>query len=317
MLNALQSKAGGLAPEEEDMRNSAIVIALAAVLGASRAGAVTVHVPGYSYAPFVTTTAVGAEDVELDPSGNVYLCASGDIRRITPEGVQSPWSSAPAYDIAFAPDGTAYGAGRGTCYCVLSISPSGAYSSLHADSLVWSFVAVGQGGTIYSNIQVGAGKGVYTLNPTTGVPTRVVDGGPGADGTYSAMMVGQDGKLYLTGYDGGVSTNIYRLDGNQLTSVGNWPHGGQGLAQDNQAIFYTSVTIVPQFGPLSHEVWMFDPRTDASTLLAEGGGPSYAVAYDRARNVLYVQNGNSVYMITKSATPTRRETWSAVKAKFR
>jgi len=131
------------------------------------------------------------------------------------------------------------------------------------------------------------------------------------------MVVGQDGELYLTGYDGGVSTNIYRLDGDQLASIGNWPHGGVGLAQDNQGVFYTSVTIVPQFGPLSHEVWIFDPSSGLATLLAEGGGGSNSIAYDRARNFLYVQNGSSIYIIAKSATPARRDSWTHVKNMYR
>lgn len=296
---------------------SALTQALAALLMLTPwlpAGAVTVHVAGYSYTPFVTTSAIGVDDIELDAGGNVYQCSSGDIRRITPGGVAFPWSSATADDIAFASTGVAYGAGRAVCHCIVSISAGGSASTLHADSFEWTYIALGADGTLYSSILAGPGQGLYTIDRTTGSPSLVVNGGPGAGGSgfYRAMIAGLDGKLYACGFSSGTGAGVFRLDGNQLTNVATWPDGGVGLAQDNQGVFYTSLTVFRLDGSTAHEVWMYDPSTASATLLADVTGPSSAVAYDRARNFLYVQNGSSIYIIAKSPSPTRRETWSDV-----
>jgi hypothetical protein len=293
-----------------------LLLALAPCLS-SAASLVVVYVPGYSYGSFVTTTAVGVEDIELDSSGNVYQCASGDIRRITPEGAISPWSSAIASSLGFSSGDMAYGAGRALCHCINAISPDGSFVPVHTDSLEWSYMAASPD-SVYSNVSGGQGEGVYRIDRATGVPTSLANGGPGAGGSgiNFAMQVGQDGKLYETGYDGAL-VGVFRLDGSRFTLVGTWPNGGLGLAQDNQGIFYTSVTIVPQFGPSSHQVWMFDPNTGDATLLAEGTGGSHAVAYDRARNILYVQNGPSIYIIRKSPTPVRHVTWAHIKESYR
>lgn len=282
------------------------------------AGTVTVHVAGYTYSPFVTISSFSVDDLELDAAGNLYVCSNGDIRRVTPQAVETPWSSATANDIVLDNTGAAYGAGRSVCDCIVSILPNGSYSTLHADSLAWTFVAMGHDGTLYSNVWVGTGQGLYTIDRTTGVPTLVVSGGPGPGGTgsYAGMLVGQDGKLYTCGNSAG-SDGIFRLDGGQFTRIASWPHGSLQLAQDNQGIFYTALSVQRPDGSIAHEVWMNDPSSGTATLLADGPGSSSALVYDRLRNRLYVQNGLDIYIIEKGVTPTRRETWSAVKAKFR
>jgi hypothetical protein len=130
------------------------------------------------------------------------------------------------------------------------------------------------------------------------------------------MSIGLDGKLYTCGGSGG-TFGIFRLDGTQFTKVASWPHGSLQLAQDNQGIFYTSLSVERFDGSIAHEVWMSDPSSDTATLLADGPGSSNAVAYDRTRNVLYVENGGEIYILAKGPTPTHRETWGAVKSKFR
>ena len=304
------------------MQDRTVLVALACAfisLGSSANADVVVHVPGYSYAPFVTSTVSQADDLELDSSGNLYLCAYGDIRRITPQGAESPWSSATADDIVLDNTGAAYGVGRSLCNCVVSILSNGSYTTLHADTLGWTFVTLGADGTLYANVWVGAGQGLYAIDRATGAPSLVVSGGPGPGGTgfYEGMMVGQDGKLYSNGHSAG-SDGIFRLDGSQFTRIATWPHGSLRLAQDNQGIFYTAFSVETPVGGTAHEVWMNDPSSGTATLLADGQGSANAVAYDRARNLLYVESGGgTIYIIAKSPTPTRRETWGAVKAKFR
>jgi hypothetical protein len=298
-----------------------VVLAASVLSGASRANAasVTVHVPGYSYAPFVTTSVNGPEDLELDATGNLYLAEPGDVQRITPGGSVSPWSTAPAGDIVFTSGGDGYAAGAGICDCIASVSASGAFSTLHADSFEWTHVTLEPDGTLLANIWGGAGQGLYSIDRLSGVPSLLLAGGPGPAGAgfYKSMLIGMDGKLYTCG-SSGAEFGLFRLDGSAFVQIAAFPHGCFGLAQDNQGIFYTSMPILPMFGTtVTHEVWMYDPNVGTAALLADGPGSSIAVAYDRARNLLYVQNDSGVYIITKSATPTRRETWSAVKAKFR
>lgn len=299
------------------MRGVVLVgVALTTLAGSALAASVTVHQAGYSYSPFVTTSVADPDDLELDLSGNIYLLEPGDVRLITPAGVASAWSSAPARDIAFAEAGDAYAAGATECDCVLSVTGNGAYSTLHADSQEWKHVALGSDGVLYAAIYAGSGKGLYTIDRTTGVPTVQVSGGPGPAGAgfYRSMMIGLDGKLYAAG-SSGVTYGLFRLDGGQFTQVATWPHGGYGLAQDDQGVFYTSVPILSPFGTsLNHEVWKYDPNAGTVELLAEGAGTSVAVAYDRARDLLYVQNASDVYIIAKSPTPASRATWGQVKS---
>jgi hypothetical protein len=308
-----------------DMPNRIIWVAMAsaimllAAVSSGGAATVTVHQPGYSYAPFVSTSVYPAADIELDASGNIYLCNPGNSDRITPGASVSSWSSAPIADIVFAPGGDGYAAGGGICDCITSVSANGAFSTLHADSHEWSYVTLATDGTLLANTFAGASQGLYSIDRTTGSPTLLVAGGPGPGGSgfYASMLIGMDGKLYTNGSNGLVH-GLFRLDSGQFTQIATWPHGCFGLAQDNQGIFYTSVPITPLFGTtVTHEVWMYDPNVGTPALLADGPGTSVAVAYDRARNLLYVQNDGDVYILGKSATPTRRETWSAVKAKFR
>jgi hypothetical protein len=319
MLNALQSGPGGLADEEEDMPNRMTVVVLVAFMlsAVPRAGAVTVHVAGYVYVPFVNTSTGGAQDLELDALGNIYYATLSGVRQITPGGTVTPWSTAPANDIVFTGTGDAYAAGSAVCHCIEAISSSGAYSTLHGDSLSWTHVALGTDGTLYASVWAGTGKGIYVVDRASGTPTPLLVGGagPGGSGFYESMMVGMDGKLYVGGSNG-TEYGLFRFDGGQFTQIATWPHGCSGLAQDNQGIFYTSVTLTPIGTIVDHEVWMYDPGVGTANLLADGSGNSLGIAYDRARNVLYVQNGSEVYMISKSATPTLKETWSALKAKF-
>jgi len=305
-------------------RQSIALFSLVTVAGfvASSAGSVpvTVHVPGYVYAPFVSTSLTSASDLELDAAGNVYLCKPGDIRRFTPDGVESPWSQAPASDIVFGPGGGAYGAGP-SCQCLLTLSSSGSATTLHSDALHWQWVTFnGATGVLYAT-SGGSAQGLYTVDPTSGTPTVVIDGGPGpgGNGVYQGLLVASDGKLYADGTSDGslAGWGVYRLTGGQFLQVGPLPNGGFTLAQDNQGLFYTITTVFPPVGPGHHEVWQTDPATGSSILLAEGPNFGDCVAYDRQRNRLYVaDNQGTVYYIEKGPTPTRRETWSAVKARF-
>jgi hypothetical protein len=285
----------------------------------SAAGAVTVHAGGYTYVPFVTTSQTTVGNIRLDDQGNLFLCQQGDVRKVSPDGVVSPWSSVAAGDVAFTSTGDGYAAGGSPG--LFSLAADGSFANLHSDANAWTGVALGPDGTLYATTIALSGSGLWTVDRSTGTPTILVPGGPGpnGDGIYEVMTVGLDGKLYVTGTPDGSpgSWGVFRLDGALFTKVASWPHGGFGLAQDNQSIFYTAVNGTNPSGQSVHEVWMADPATGVSTLVADGPGIPVRVAYDRARNRLYVGgNSGTVYYLAKSATPTLKETWSALKAKF-
>jgi hypothetical protein len=130
------------------------------------------------------------------------------------------------------------------------------------------------------------------------------------------MVVGSDGKLYTGGL--AVDWKVFRLDGAQLTTVGSSPHSGGALAQDNEGILYVAGGFENQTGSFLHEVWMIDPSTGSSTLLASGEHAITGIAYDLVRERLYVGlSDGAVYFIAKSVVPTRKATWSEVKRQFR
>ncbi len=283
---------------------------------------VTVYLPGYSYAPFVTLLGFSSSDIELDAAGNLYLCGSRDIRRITPEGAMSPWSSAPATDLTLLNSGDGSGAGRALCDCIVSLSADGSYSTLHADSYEWTYTKLGPDGTLYATVWVGDGRGLYSIDRVTGTPAILVNGGPGpgGDGLYADMVIGLDEKLYTCGSTDGslAGWGLFRLDGGQFTMVAPLPHGGFGLAQDNQGLFYTAVSAERFDGSIDHEVWLIDPSAGTSSVLADGPHGASSVAYDRARDCLYVPDtAGNVYVITKSSVAVHRDSWGATKARYR
>jgi hypothetical protein len=191
---------------------------------------------------------------------------------------------------------------------------------LHADSYGWTFVALGSDGTLYANIWAGPGQGLYTIDRITGTPTLVVNGGPaaGGNGVYYNMLGGQDGKLYCVGSIDGTASGVrlFRLDGSQFTIVATLPDAGYGLAQDTQGLFYT-VTGVASGGVIHHEVWVVDPTTWSASLLADGPINALCLAYDRARDRLYVTDDNgNIFFFAKSATPVLHESWGATKVRY-
>jgi hypothetical protein len=296
----------------------------------ARAGpsAVTIHVSGYSYAPFVSTSQPVVSDVELDASGNIYICQPGSIRRVTLGGAMSIWSTASALDLVFSSTGEAFAAGGPQCnYCVMSITASGIASPLHSDLNTWRWLAINASGTLYAAASRAlavppSGDALYTIDRVTGEPSLVVDGGPGpgGEGVYTGLAIGIDEILYATGNVDGTPTSwgVFRLDGAGFTKVGSWPHAGFGLAQDNLGVFYSVTSVERSDGTTGHEVWMFDQITQSSTLLADGPRGSSALAYDRSRDLLYVgDSSGNVYTIAKVPVSTRKESWSALKARYR
>src|SRR5207249_10899206 len=126
--------------------------------------------------------------------------------------------------------------------------------------------------------------------------------------------------LYTCGNTDGSPTGwgLFRFDGGQFTKLAPLPHGGFGLARDNEGFFYTAVSVERFDGSIDHEVWLIDPSAGSSSLLADGPHGASSVAYDGARNRLYLPDtAGNVYFLTKEAVPVHRTSWGGVKAMYR
>ncbi len=293
----------------------------ATVLAPGSGRAITLHQAGYVADTLVAVpvTTFAPSDVELDAAGNLYVPTQPDgIRRITPQGAMSLWSTAPALELTFASDGSGYGAGGSSCNCIVSIGADGSSSTLHQDSYAWRYVELGPDGALYAVLGVGAGEGIYRVDRATGDLTPLALGGPGpgGDGLYFDLAFGADGKLYVIADDMlGAGPGLFRFENATFTRVASLPHGGFGLTCDPSGIFYTAVCS-DSYG----EVWSVDPVAGTSALLASGLDWPAGLGYDPVSKKLYVveQGGRRlVWFIMKDPAPARPTSWSRLKSIYR
>jgi hypothetical protein len=291
--------------------------------------AITLNQPGYIATQIGTISPDIPDDLELDSAGNLFFaCGAGGVRRVTPAGSVSTWSTAPASDLTLTPGGDGYGAGRGLCDCILRIEASGAYSTFYEDVHEWTYTALISDGTLYATIWAGAGKGLYQINRSSGQPMLLAAGGPSVagHGPYYGMTQGSDGKLYVLGsLDATQAGNrLFRLDGSELIAVATPPHGGQRLALGPSGKFFVVTAFDYGSGVPTGEVWIVDPVSGESSLFVTSGSfpgvqhPLFkAAGYDPGTETLYVAEEWNVWAIKKDPTPAQPDTWGAVKARYR
>lgn len=310
------------------MRRYLLIGLLASTIGVAlpgSCGAISLQLSGYSASLYLELPNDAVyEDIEADQSGSLYLAVGSLGIRKVQGGVASTWSTGGVDDLVLG-SSHAYGAGRSLCDCVLRFGMNGSYSTLHQDSLSWSFVTIGPDSTLYASISVGTGKGLYVLDRGTGNPTQVVPGGPvaGGSGRYYGMAFGSDGKLYVLGAGSGSGGSLYRLDGTQLTSVATLDHTGLFLTLGPGGVFYVSAQYLSGTGFINGEIWIVDPSSGNTTLLAKNGSypglthPTFGgIAYDSGTATLYVAEANKLWAIMNS-TPAQRESWGSIKARYR
>jgi hypothetical protein len=264
----------------------------------------------------------------VGPNGDLYCGLSADgIIRVTGAGSSSSWSGAPTLSLALTSSGDGYSTGRALCHCIDRLETNGSYSTLHQDDLEWTYLGLAPDGTLYADIWAGTGKGLYQIDRTTGEPTPVVSGGPGAGGSGSlnALAFGSDQKLYTVGRVdfSPTGTKLLRLDGTQFTAVATMPNGGFDLAAGPPGIFYVLTNTDLGSGYLFGQVWIADLNKDTVTLLAQGApefhltDPTFAaIAFDPNIQRLYVAGQGKIWAIWNT-TPVRTESWGAVKALYR
>lgn len=148
--------------------------------------------------------------------------------------------------------------------------------------------------------------------------------GPGGSGLYDAFAPGVDGKLYMLGSLDGTPTGwrLFRLDGAQLTAVATPPYSGSDLTAGPSGIFYVLANYEEGSGYLYGHVWILDLNSGTATLLAMGTPEFHVtdpvfgpIAYDPEIQRLYLVAAGKIWGIWNT-TPTRTETWGAVKARY-
>jgi hypothetical protein len=290
---------------------------------ASLCSAVTLYLPGSTVQVGVTLPAGSYDGIAVDAAGEVLVAAgSAGILKVSTLGAVSTWSSATVSDIAIAPDGTAYGAGRSLCNCIYKIAPDGTSSPLHQDTYGWTWVAVTPDGTLYADVLGGAGGGLYRVDRTTGSLDPIVLGGPGPGGLgfFWRLNVGVDGKLYPSGSPDGSTFAVYRLDGSTLTPVTIPPYGYGSLTAAPGGFDVANVVSGAQ-----GELWLIHPGIASANLLgkADPGGlhappPTFsAIAYDPGASLIYAVQEYTLWGIHADlSTPAQSKTWGAVKAQY-
>jgi hypothetical protein len=294
------------------------------VLVPTRSGALTLAQPGYTAEIYKSLPAFNSyNDMEVDQAGNLYIsaCFAG-VLKVDPLKVVTTWSIAVVCDVTPGDTGPRFGAGRSACNCVMSFDAQGSYSTLHQDSLGWTYVATTNANTLYGNVAVGPGQGLYSIDTSDGHTTMLVAGGPGPGGAgyYFGMAGGADGKLYALGYDG-TTLGVFRLGDTGFVLVATLPNGGICLTQGPDGTLLSSVQFNTPSGIILGEIWSIDPTQGTSTLLATSdptGQPGFdGVAYEATTKTIYAVEGNKIWRIRKDSTPSSKDTWGEIKARYR
>lgn len=292
-------------------------------------GAIILHQSGYSATLLVDLPRGPVYgDLEVDQVGDIYVSSvGGGISKVSGSTV-IPWSSVDVLDLTLILAGGGYGSGGSACHCISSIQANGSFSTLHADSHTWRYLALTTDEKLYASVTSIVGQGLYELDRSTGVPSPVISGGPGPGGigVYRGMAGGSDGALFTLGtLDGTLSGHrLFRLDGTQFTEVATLPNGGIGLSLGPSGMFYVSTAFTVAGGFPAGELWIVDPIVGLSTRLASNGSypglsnPGFnGVAYNAATGTIYVLEEHKLWAIARDTTPAESKSWGAVKALYR
>lgn len=307
-------------------------VALSSLLGVfacDHASALTMTWGGYTVTPFMTVTNF-AEGMVVGPDGTLYLLRqSGGISRISPDGIESPWSAAMVADLTIGPSGNGFATEWGSG-ALLRIESSGSSSTFVQDSIRWGSVALAPSGALYASgtwdALTGTG-GVFQIDPSTGNRTLVV--AFDNSHSYGDLEFGLDGRLYAkeSVWQGSYENRLARLDGTQFTTLGVFPHPGFGLSAGPNGVFWLMGGFDYGSGYPLPEIWQMDAATGASNRFAYSWVDHnfWGIGYDRVRSRIYigdpplrlVQPDPVIYALTEPPTPVRNVSWGRIKALYR
>jgi hypothetical protein len=268
-------------------------------------------------------------DLARDGSGNLYAALStGGIVRMSSAGAVTPWSTETVSNLALASDGRGFGAG-GSCQCLRRFEADGTSTILHQDASNWSVVAPSPtGGLVAATRSPGYGA-LYDVDVSTGDPSTIVDGGPGAGGVgyYYAAAFGSDGALYVATRSPGELAifTLLRLSGTSFTPVAtgtvpvSWIGGGPtGLVSDGAGKLYLSVHREYFDGHLGSEIWEYDQAGGTCRNIASAYN-GLVIECDPSLGRLYAAETTRLRKVwaIMSTTPAAQESWGSIKAQYR
>ncbi|HTO90869.1 MAG TPA: hypothetical protein VMJ70_07015 [Candidatus Sulfotelmatobacter sp.] len=268
-------------------------------------------------APFATIPASSPEGVSVDGMGRVYVCAgTAGIFRFDTSGTGAPWSSAPGNGQATTPDGRTYVPSRDALFpnhYIWDVAPDGSYSALVSTSPEdgWVWAAVSPSGKLYSILPGGIGEGIYSVDVMSGATTPLFTGGPGAGGAGNYRAIATSGEAVVVSGNDEVGFGIFQLANSTMALVARTPQGMLGICAGPDAIYAASSNVA------EGQVWKITPGS--ATLFAHGFGNTVSVAYDAARNRIYVQDTSppKLWVISRNPTATRAVTIGRIHQLYR
>jgi len=280
--------------------------------------------PGWTISHFATLSAVDAPEVPgVDAGGNLYVPRGiAGVYRFTPEGVGSLWSSAPGYGIAVLPNGEAYLPSRdvfATKYMWHILSDGSYLPLVSAASPSWLYADATPDGRLFASV-IGVGRGIYQIDTQTGLPMRIVNGGPGPSGTgrYWDLASTSDGTVYVSA-SLVPDRAIFRIDVAQdtCTRVLTVPETQLSICRGPADTLY-GASFHSQGLSSQGEVWKLDVTGGTASVFASGFEQSYGIIYDAGRDRFYVvEQTGLIWSISRNTTPTTRRSWGSVKAQYR
>jgi hypothetical protein len=294
----------------------------------SFARAVQMQLPGSTANQIATLPGGTYSALQVDASRNLYAAAdAGGILKVDPSLTITTWSPGQVADLVIAPGGGGYRSGGGICHCIDQLDVNGGATTLHQDDKEWTSLALLPDGTLYAHAFIT--PGLYRIDRTTGQPTLVFAGGPAADGSglFFGMTGAPDGKLYVIGQvDNSASgTRLYRLDGANLTQVAILPDGGYYLAPGPSGRLLVSVSGTYGIGYTVGRLWLVDPVSGQSNIVAYTSTYFHQLdnvfgqpAYDSSTGTVYIMESERLWALHLDlSSPARRESWGALKARYR
>jgi len=271
----------------------------------------------WTVSPFATIPPSTPEGVSVDGMGRVYVCAgTAGVFRFDTSGTGAPWSSAAGYGQATTADGRTFVPSRGifASSAIWSVDPSGGYAALTSagPGEVWFWAAVSENGNLYAVLEGGGEDGIYAVDPSSGASSLFRSGGPGLGGAGYYRAIATVGETVVASGTDALAYGVYSVGTSGASLIAATPQPMLGICGGPGGDIYAAS------GDASGgQVWRITPGS--ATLFAHGFGNTVSLAYDAARNRIYVQDQSppKLWVISRNPTATRPVTIGRIHQLYR